>query len=110
MLQKVIEARRVAALGVAAVVGVLGLSVDPFPRDELFLALIAIEAPAVFRLLSYARRSRWRFHLVAHLARVDGLRVVTEVIAVEGYDANTDRFRVGPLFSAAGATREGVIA
>ena len=59
MLQKVVEARQVAALSAAAVVGVWGLSAYPFPRDELFLALIAIEAPGVFRLLSYGYATLW---------------------------------------------------
>ncbi len=31
-------------------------------------------------------------HLVVHLARVGGRRVVTEVVAVRGYDQRTDRF------------------
>lgn len=41
-------------------------------------------------------------HLVVHLARVDGRRVVTEIVAVRGYDSQNDRFLVesapqGPL-------------
>ena len=33
-------------------------------------------------------------HLVVHLARVGGRRVVTEVVAVRGYDSHNDRFLV----------------
>jgi pilus assembly protein CpaF len=33
-------------------------------------------------------------HLVVHIARVNGRRVVTEVVAVRGYDHQTDRFRM----------------
>ncbi len=33
-------------------------------------------------------------HLVAHLARVGGRRVVTEIVAVRGYDSQNDRFLV----------------
>jgi pilus assembly protein CpaF len=33
-------------------------------------------------------------HLVVHLARVGGRRVVTEVVAVRGYDSQNDRFLV----------------
>jgi pilus assembly protein CpaF len=35
-------------------------------------------------------------HLVVHLARVGGRRVVTEVVAVRGYDQHSDRFLVDP--------------
>jgi pilus assembly protein CpaF len=31
-------------------------------------------------------------HLIVHIARVDGRRQVTELTAIRGYDANTDRF------------------
>jgi pilus assembly protein CpaF len=33
-------------------------------------------------------------HLVVHLARVGGSRVVTEIVAVRGYDSHNDRFLV----------------
>ena len=33
-------------------------------------------------------------HLVVHLARVGGRRVVTEIVAVRGYDSHNDRFLV----------------
>lgn len=36
-------------------------------------------------------------HVVAHLARVEGRRRVTEVLAVRGYDVATDRFICAPL-------------
>ena len=36
-------------------------------------------------------------HVVAHLARVNGRRVLTEVVAVNGYDAPVERFIVEPL-------------
>jgi pilus assembly protein CpaF len=42
-------------------------------------------------------------HLVVHLARVDGRRLVTGVTAVRGYDATGDRFRLEPLFNASQA-------
>ena len=35
-------------------------------------------------------------HLVVHLARVDGRRLVTQVVHVRGYDAQQDRFIVEP--------------
>jgi Flp pilus assembly CpaF family ATPase len=36
-------------------------------------------------------------HLVVHLARVDGHRRATGVMAVRGYDANTDSFDLQSL-------------
>lgn len=42
-------------------------------------------------------------HVVAHLDRVDGRRLVTEVVSVRGYDAQGDRFRVESLFRPARA-------
>jgi pilus assembly protein CpaF len=38
-------------------------------------------------------------HLVVHLARVGGQRVVTEVVAVRGYDTGNDRFMVEAMVS-----------
>jgi pilus assembly protein CpaF len=36
-------------------------------------------------------------HLVVHIARVDGLRKVTEVVSVHGYDSDEDRFEVATV-------------
>jgi pilus assembly protein CpaF len=38
-------------------------------------------------------------HLVAHIARVDGRRRVTELVAVRGYDARSDTFGLEQLYS-----------
>ena len=46
-------------------------------------------------------------HLVVHLARLEGRRVVTEVACVVGYDLTSDRFVVEP-WSPEGVVREGV--
>jgi pilus assembly protein CpaF len=35
-------------------------------------------------------------HLIVHIARVDGRRRVTELVAVRGYDVRTDRFALEP--------------
>ena len=48
-------------------------------------------------------------HLVVHLARLDGRRVVTEVVRVRGYDAHDDRFVVEP-WSPPQAVQEGATA
>ena len=39
-------------------------------------------------------------HLVVHLARVDGRRRVTGLLAVRGYETATDRFLLDPILSA----------
>jgi pilus assembly protein CpaF len=36
-------------------------------------------------------------HLVVHIARIDGCRRVTEMVAIRGYDAQTDRFLLDAL-------------
>jgi pilus assembly protein CpaF len=41
--------------------------------------------------------------LVVHLARVDGQRRVTGVVAVRGYDTAADRFQLASLFASTGA-------
>lgn len=46
-------------------------------------------------------------HLVVHVARVDGRRVVTEVIEVRGYDARADRFRLEPCVLTSSQPAEG---
>ena len=35
-------------------------------------------------------------HVIAHIARIDGLRRVTEIVSVRGYDAEIDRFLLEP--------------
>jgi Flp pilus assembly CpaF family ATPase len=40
--------------------------------------------------------------LVVHIARVDGLRKVTEVVSVHGYDSDGDRFKVATVNNTAG--------
>jgi pilus assembly protein CpaF len=49
-------------------------------------------------------------HLVAHLARVNGRRVVTELVAVRAYEAHDDRFHVDTLFRDDRTLQEGAIA
>src|SRR4029077_2659355 len=39
-------------------------------------------------------------HVVVHIARVDGHRRVTELVAVRGYDPHADRFSVDPYLPA----------
>src|SRR5438874_1731445 len=42
-------------------------------------------------------------HVVVHIARVDGIRRVTEVTRVTAYDAETDRFRLADMTAALAA-------
>jgi pilus assembly protein CpaF len=39
-------------------------------------------------------------HLIVHLARVDGRRIVNQIVRVQGYDADQDRFIVEPWLPA----------
>ncbi len=47
-------------------------------------------------------------HLVVHIARVNGCRRVTEIVAIRGYDAHADRFQLEPRFDAGCVVRAGV--
>ena len=49
-------------------------------------------------------------HLVVHIARVHGRRRVTEVVAIRGYDAHTDRFVLEPsLHECAGVAERAAV-
>jgi Flp pilus assembly CpaF family ATPase len=43
-------------------------------------------------------------HIVAHIARDAGRRRVTQLVAVTGYDARSDTFRLETLYGSAAAT------
>jgi pilus assembly protein CpaF len=47
-------------------------------------------------------------HLVVHIARQGGQRVVTEVLAIQGYDSRTDRFECESVLPPALGLRKGV--
>src|SRR5467141_3639756 len=59
MLRTILDARPLVALIVAAVIGVAGLHVYPLPRDNVFLALIALRTPAIFQMLAYGYATLW---------------------------------------------------
>jgi pilus assembly protein CpaF len=46
-------------------------------------------------------------HLVVHIARQDGQRLVTEVLAIQQYDAGSDRFQCEPVLPPAPGLRKG---
>ena len=46
-------------------------------------------------------------HLVVHIARVNGSRRVTEIVAIRGYDAHGDRFLLEPRLDAGCLVRHG---
>ena len=58
------------------------------------LAHCVLTVDVGFRLRSVREAIALAIHLVVHLARVGGRRVVTEVVAVRSYDQHTDRFLV----------------
>ena len=59
MLRTVLDARPLIALTIAAAVGVYGLRVCPVRGDEVFLAVIEVRRPDLFRLLAYGYALLW---------------------------------------------------
>src|SRR5205814_1785378 len=53
MVRRIVAARELLAMIVAAGVGVWGLHAHPVQTDDPFLGLIAIEKPLVFHVLAY---------------------------------------------------------
>src|SRR6202521_6184729 len=58
MLRRMLDARPLVAMVVAACVGVWGLSAYPLPMDNVFLELIELRNP-VFHLLAYTYATCW---------------------------------------------------
>src|SRR5207237_9364311 len=58
-VRRIVAARALVALVVAAGVGVWGLHAHPVQTDDPFLGLIAIEKPLVFRVLAYGYATLW---------------------------------------------------
>ena len=59
MLRTVLEARGLVAMLAAAGVGTWGLHTYPLRTDDVFLALIELRNPPVFRLLAYGYATLW---------------------------------------------------
>jgi TraM recognition site of TraD and TraG len=59
MLRTILDARPLVAMLVAAVIGAIGLRVYPLPADDVFLTLIALRTPAIFRLLAGGYATIW---------------------------------------------------
>src|SRR5688572_29076701 len=59
MVRSLIEMRGLAAMLVAAAVGVWGLTAFPMSRDNPFIELIALRNPLVGRALSYSYAALW---------------------------------------------------
>ena len=59
MLRRMLDARPLVAMIVAAGVGVWGLSSYPLPRDNVFLEMIELRNPLVFHLLAYTYATCW---------------------------------------------------
>ena len=49
-------------------------------------------------------------HLVVHIARLDGQRIVTELVDVHGYDGVTDRFLLRSCLTEGSPAQEGAVA
>src|SRR5438105_15080371 len=59
MLRAILGARVVLAMAVAACIGVWGLQRYPVQRDDPFLALIQLERPLVYDVLTYGYTTVW---------------------------------------------------
>src|SRR5574338_265322 len=79
MLHAIVEARTLLAMVVAACVGTWGLSAYPAQPDNPFLALIQLERPFVFHVLTYGYATLW--FTTPFLAA----SVVTSLIAIVAY-------------------------
>ena len=59
MLRTILEARGLVAMLTAAAVGTWGLHTYPVRMDDVFLSLIELRNPPVFRLLVYGYAALW---------------------------------------------------
>src|SRR5687768_597010 len=93
MLARIVEARRLVAIAVAAAAGVWGLHAYPFRSDDVFLALIQIRKPVVFHAFAYGYATLWfttPFFLMS---------LMTSVLAIAIYRrAPAARFRGLPAY------------
>jgi hypothetical protein len=79
MLRRMLNARPLVAMIVAAGVGVWGLSAYPLPMDNVFLELIALRNPPVFHVLAYTYATVW--FTTPFLA----MSLVTSMLAIVAY-------------------------
>src|SRR5204862_1863410 len=59
MLRMLVDARGLVATIVAAVIGAWGLYTYPMNHDDVFLALVALQNPSVFKVFSYGYATFW---------------------------------------------------
>jgi hypothetical protein len=90
MFRKILAARALVAMSVAAAVGTWGLYAYPVQTDNPFLGLIALQNPFVFRVLSYGYATMW-FTTMFFAASL-----VTSVVAIVAY-RYPERVRVRTL-------------
>jgi hypothetical protein len=93
MLDLLVEMRTLLALVLAAVAGLSGLRMYPIPHDDVFLGLIAEQAPTVHRILSSMYAALW-FSTPFYVA---SLLLSLLTIAVYGR-VRTPRFRPLPPY------------
>lgn len=58
-MRTLLEYRLLLSLAISAAVGLIGIHAHPFPADHRLLALIQLERPDVFAVLSYAYAAVW---------------------------------------------------
>ena len=59
MIRNIVAARGLIAMSFAAVVGSSGVYVEPRRTDNLFVSLITLQNPPVFRVLAYGNATPW---------------------------------------------------
>jgi len=79
MMQAIVRARALIAMLIAMAIGTWGVHAYPVKPDNDFLALIALEKPAVFQVLTYGYATLW--FTTAFLAA----SLVTSVFAIVAY-------------------------
>jgi hypothetical protein len=96
MLRQLLEMRALVSLMAAAAIGVWGLSVHPLATDNVYLQIIELRTPFVFRVLTHGYATLW------FTTPLIGVRVVMSLFAIVAYRYEPRvRSRSLPLYSPA---------
>jgi len=72
-----------AAMMIAAIVGIWGLRAYPVPSDDLFLGLVEARTPLVFNVLVYGYATLWPRWTSQNRPLVDRSKPATTFVATE---------------------------
>ena len=93
-MRRILEARTLIAMLMAAVIGGWGLDVYPVQQDNPFLGLIALQKPVVFQVLSYGYATVW------FTSAFFAASLLTSVLAIVAYRSpGATRFRSLPWYT-----------